>query len=78
MEIYGEVAPGKTRTSIKGKFTHKKINSICVALVSRVPKLNQLFKMSDVKLTVLGGKGTGKSGEFYCLVWHDERDKLGR
>lgn len=65
VEIYGEVALRKTRTPLKGKF--KKFNNLCLALASRVPKLSQLLKMSDVKLAVLGSKSTGKSGEFFCL-----------
>lgn len=26
--------------------------------------------MNDVKLAVLGGEGTGKSGEWCCILWH--------
>lgn len=25
--------------------------------------------MNDVKLAVLGGEGTGKSGEWWCFLW---------
>ncbi|KAL1775941.1 ras-related and estrogen-regulated growth inhibitor [Sigmodon hispidus] len=37
------------------------VTFLAINFVSRVPNLNQLLKMSDVKLAVLGGKGTGKS-----------------
>lgn len=26
--------------------------------------------MNDVKLAVLGGEGTGKSGKWCCFLWH--------
>lgn len=35
----------------------------------------QKDKMNDVKLAVLGGEGTGKSGELCCFLWHGSECK---
>lgn len=47
--------------------------STCWAQVSIAPKdskKEQSDKMNDVKVAVLGGEGTGKSGEWFCVLWH--------
>lgn len=38
----------------------------------------QKDKMNDVKLAVLGGEGTGKSGECCCFLWHHGSERRKR